>query len=135
VADQHPDGENSPTQVRCWPRRSDLLFGRIDCSAVELLCGLGATQSAPLGTGCRRSGALRAGQIRARVSSIGTARASGEVRVRPPSYTQPKETSLTKKLTLSTRVALDQGHALFTPIPDWTGSTEQFWAATPARDE
>jgi hypothetical protein len=40
---------------------------------------------------------------------------------------------LTKKLTLSTRVALYQGHApQLAPTPDWTGSTEQFWAANPA---
>lgn len=39
---------------------------------------------------------------------------------------------MTKKLTLSTRVALEQGHALFAPTRDWTGSTEQFWAANPA---
>ena len=40
---------------------------------------------------------------------------------------------MTKEPTLSTRVALYQGYApQLAPTRDWTGSTEQFWAANPA---
>jgi hypothetical protein len=132
VGSPHPQGENPPTRVRRWPRKSGSLLGGIDCCAVELLCGLGADQSAPLGTGDVADPGLyrrdESGHGSAASARRGPAGRCGS----GPLLTQPKETSLTKKLTLSTRVALDQGHALFAPTPDWTGSTEQFWAANPA---